>query len=283
MRYWFQNLKKDDQSKRLFHFRGSVSSNRRQWFRYELSSGRALRLKYQHGETCDSQASSQITIGFLFFTLYLTFELPEWIYFKRKCVATWDNNREFELIEGREYGFYVYEWAFVWSFHSKVYESSSSDPWWMRQYIHLDEIVLGKKEIIKDKLPLIENIKFQIGTQVFNMDQIKWIRYRRFRRFLPYALYHSQDLAVDMKIKNPPMHSGKGENSWDCGDDGTYGLHTGWEHGPVNYSNYRQMAELAVDKYVESVFKTTKRYGGSRGERGISADLPYKYLGTEVS
>lgn len=278
MHSWFQNL--NDDGRHLIHFRGSVGSNwDRTWFRYELSSGPALALKLTHGETLNDHEATQIRLGLFFFSVWLTFRLPKKFYFKKKCIATWDNNREFYLTEGRDYGFYFHDWAFVWSFHAKVMESCSSDPWWMRAYIHLDELVFGKWERLEDKLVSTENVFFKIGDKEFKMDSIHWYRNRRFRRFIPYSLYHSTYYKVEMKIDKPPMRAGKGENSWDCGDDGTYGMTGLWQHEIPSYLNREDCTKKAIQIYIENVMADAKRYGGGDGERGIRANLPYEYIG----
>lgn len=275
---WFQNL--NENGHKLFHFRGSVGADyRRTWLKYEFSSGRALAFEYRHGEVDDAGASSQFRLGLLFFTAYITFYLPTSWYFTKKCIATWENNKEFYLIDGREYGFYFHHWAFVWSFHKKPFESNSKDPWWMRQYIYLDNLVLGKPESIEDKITDISDVIFKMGGYEFLMNSIRWTRVRRFRRFIPYSIFNRHQLYVNMEIKHPPRFSGKGENSWDCGDDGIFGMSRCWPHDSPTWTNREAMAKLAVQMYVEDVLKSAKRYGGSSAERGINKESNFEYVG----
>lgn len=277
---FFQNL--NETGKKLFYFRGALGSDyRKKWFSYEFSSGPALKLMYYHGNHGD--AESMLTIGFFFFTLYLSFYLPKSWYFKEKHVATWDNNREFYLLDEREYGFRFYDWAFVWSFHQKMNESSSKDPWWMRQYIHIDDLILGKRERLENKICNAKDVYFMIGDKEFKMDSITWKRNRDFRRYIPYFLYHKTWHSVEMKIKNPPMISGKGENSWDCGDDGTFGMYSGWDGSTPRWDNIEALSKEAVTYYVDSVFKDLKKYGGSDSERGIRKGMAFKYIGRKRS
>lgn len=281
MYFWFQNL--NENLKKLFHFRGSVGrAYNKQWFSYELCSGRSFAFEITHGEAGDQEAT-RLRVGCLFFDLYLKFRLPSWTYFKRKCIATWDNNREFYLVQGRHYGFYFYDWAFVWNFHAKVFESSSSDPWWMRQYIHIDDFFLGRPELLTDDLMSAEDIYFKMGTKEFKIDSIKWERCRRFRRHIPYSLYHQTWYRVEIKIDQPPMRAGKGENSWDCGDDGIFGMSREWQGTNPNYLNYDQCIKEAVQLYVESVTEDAKRYGGSDSDRGVRADFPFEYIGRKIN
>lgn len=278
MYYWFQNL--NESGGKLFYFRGNIgSAYNRIWFRYEICSGPALSFQIIHGEAGDSGESTQISFGLFFFKIYITFFLPDSWYFQRKCVATWDGNREFYLVQGREYGFYFYEWSFVWKFHAKVHESSTKDPWWMHQYIHIDELFVGKQEILSDKLTSAEDIFFTIGNKEFKIDSIQFERNRRFRRFIPYALYHRTSYRAEIKIKNPPMFSGKGENSWDCGDDAIYGMSYSWDHLIPNWQNTNECINLATEDYIKHVLKNAKRYGGSDSETGIRASLPYSIVG----
>lgn len=279
MYFWFQNLAKDGE-RSLFHFRGSVGKDhRRNWFRYEISSGRSLKLEYQHGECCDDSNSSQIVVGFLFATIYFTFYLPSRFYFQRKCVATWDGGREFYLTEGRRYGFYFYDWAFVWSFHAKVNESASGDPWWMHQYIHIDDLLVGKAERLEDRLISAEDIHFKLGGKPFKMDKIEWERNRRFRRFIPYSLYHRTWYSVNLEIKDPPMRAGKGENSWDCGDDGSFGLSGPWKGPPPSWKNRDECTKAAVEYYVQHILKDAARYGSGSGERGVNKNDTLEFIG----
>jgi hypothetical protein len=53
-----------------------------------------------------------------------------------------------------------------------------------------------------------------------------------------------------VEVEHPPAHSGKGENSWDCGDDGIFGAGSS-EKTPM----------LAVGDYVKAVLRNRERYG----------------------
>lgn len=262
-----------------FHHRFSFYGKRRIINSVEVCSGRALKLELDRGDEANCGNSFMLSIGLLFFKVYVNFNVPaSWI-LKRKCIATWDNGREFELIDGRRYGFYFYHWAFVWHWHAKQNESSSKDPWWMRQYIHLDDLILGKTYVVTDELMSTEDVWFRLGDKEFKINSIKWTRYTRFRSRIPFALWKSAHISVKIDINDPPMRSGKGENSWDCGDDGSYGLSTRWEGSQIHWKNMKELQEQATWLYVESVLKDSKRYGGSNSERGIRSSDTYTYIG----
>lgn len=57
---------------------------------------------------------------------------------------------------------------------------------------------------------------------------------------------------IDMP--HPPQFAGKGENSWDCDDDGIYGMGTN-----------EATVGGAVGEYVKAVLKNRERYGAARG------------------
>lgn len=269
--------KQDRINKHWFHHRWFFNTKKNA-YNIEIASGPSLRFEFQRGEAGDAQEGSQIIFGFLFFTIYLTFPLPSWMLEQKKCIATWDNNREFYLVQGRKYGFYFYEWAFVWHFHSKVNESSSKDPWWMSIYFHIDEFFLGKKERVQRKWNERENIYFSIDGQEFKINHIKWTSCNWFRTYIPYSIYNRELFYVDIEIKKPPVFSGKGENSWDCGDDGIYGIHRVWNGPKPTYKVIGEITEIATKMYFDSVMESVRRYGGSnKGVKNKFAE--YKFIG----
>lgn len=68
----------------------------------------------------------------------------------------------------------------------------------------------------------------------------------------PYAVW----VGSDIRMPHPPQFAGKGENSWDCGDDGIYGMG----------SRATSPAE-AVGEYVKAVLQSRERYGMPSPER----------------
>lgn len=260
---WFQNLKKEDNEKRLFHFRGAFGpSYDRKWLEYELCSGLECRFKF----TIKPYRSAKLSIGLLFFAAYLTFPFFSF--------ARW-------IKEKKTTGFYFHDWALVWAFMENEWGNGSSnrDPWWKRFYFHIDDFFLGKREALTDDLVDIENVAFKIGGKDFKMNSVSWHRKRSFRRFIPYALFHRTWLRVEMKIDKPPMRAGKGENSYDCDDDGSFGLYTNWPHEAPSYLTRDADAQKAIDIYVENIKQDAKRYGSGAGERGIKSSDVYEYVG----
>lgn len=267
------------------HIRESWHHHRFFWhtkkraYNFEILFDFGLRLEFQRGQAGDCQNNCCLNMTLLFFSLYLTFPLPDRFLEKKKCVATWNDNREFELVQGRVYGFYFYNWALVWHWHARVHESASSDPWWMHQYICIDDLFLGRRLMVKNELIGAQDCHFKIGEKDFVMNDVRWERISWFRSRIPFSLYHKTLHYVNMDIKEPPMRAGKGEHSWDCGDDSTFGMSRLWGGPTPTWKNRDECAEQAVRIYVEKVFKDAKRYGSARGERGFSLDDDFKFIG----
>lgn len=263
MRYWYQNL--NESKRRLFHFRGSIGFDSARWtlLDYEMSSGPSCQFTVK----IKPYNSVSLTIGLLFFTAYLT--LPFFSF--RKWIS-----------ESRKSGFYFYHWALVWDWMAEEWEShSAKDPWWKHFYFHIDDFFLGRMERLEDDLADIDNVSFKLGEKTFVMNSIKWTQNRCFRRHIPYTLFHRTWFSVEMKIDKPPMHAGKGENSWDCDDDGAFGVSKAWGHERPTWLNREAMAKIAVQEYAENCLKDAARYGSGSGERGARKSDAFEYIGRE--
>ena len=75
------------------------------------------------------------------------------------------------------------------------------------------------------------------------LEELVWSRPRWFKERMT---------RVDFEIPNGIPHAGKGENSWDCGDDATFGMSTG---------ECKSIPE-GIGKLVGSCLQTRIRYGG---------------------
>jgi len=250
---WFQNLAKEDKSGKLFHFRGQFGPDYDKiWLKYEMCSGYGFRV----GFTIKPYRSLSLSLHPIFFSMHLTFpffSFARWI--KQKKVTT----------------LYWYHWSLVWSWMADEWESKSGLPWYKSFYFHVDDFFLGQAESLEHSITHIENVKFKIGDKEFLMNKIEWKRYRRFRRHIPFSLYHHAWTSVKMDIEKPPMRAGKGENSWDIENDGSFGMSMPWRHESPSWNNRPECARLAILDYIKSAQKDAKRYGSGSGERGISA------------
>jgi hypothetical protein len=260
--WWFQNL--NDRKKNLFHFRGALKSSdwRKEYFHYEVCSGPSFKFQVKTG-----YKTLSLTIGFLFFTLYLT--IPFFIKFN----------------ERRQYGFYFFEWNLVFNFGQKEWESSSKDPWYYYYRIDILKVLFGKPLRMERRVFDVKDRYFKFRNQEYKMDTIEIFKESIFRSRIPYSSYHKTYHLLKIDIKNPPGYAGKGENSWDCDDDATYGLSTQWVYDTnFSWNNREKVAELAISEYLKTVSKHIKKYGRSSDDTDLpSSDTSWSYVGVKNS
>lgn len=194
-------------------------------------------------ETGDSWKISAAIPGI---ALWLTFEGFGLWHPQRKCIATWDGNREFWLNDQRECRIDCHDWTIHVVPWGKSMEWCKADPWWVRGLsFDVKRFVLGRTHhstiTLKDKIPLAIPMPEGTYPATAKIVQATWRR----SRWLPSTRTYVQ---VDVP-KGIPF-AGKGENSWDCGDDGLFG-----------YSVEGTSLEHAIAHGVESVLKSRRRYG----------------------
>lgn len=224
---------------------GSVGPTlRAEW---SVPSGR-FRLGLKFGGYGDEDL--QLSVGVGLFSLWLSVEdLPRWL--------------KERLPKGRECEVYWYEkalWIKPWArFDSWV----RSDPWWMRGVtIHFDDLLLGKSkytdETISEKEVLVPMPEGSYPAKV-RMFLSTWSRPRWFAKRLVRA---------DIEIPGGIPIMGKGENSWDCGEDAIYSM-----------TMPADDAEDAVGKMVTSVLERRRKYGGPRGLEAVLSPRVKKEAG----
>lgn len=122
----------------------------------------------------------------------------------------------------------------------------SKTPRYRKGAFHLDDFFLGKAVFSKNVIETREvAVPMPEGTYdaVVALSDDTWKRPRwPFPRVIRRA---------DIKVEKGIPHPGKGENSWDCGDDDTYGM----------CAPARTIPE-AVGHLVGSCLKDRVRYGG---------------------
>lgn len=157
-----------------------------------------------------------------------------------------------------EYGVEVHHGTLWIKIHSNPFEWNSSDPWWQQMHFGLEDaadLLFGKIESsernIGDSvdLPLAmpEGVTYTIRAQ---RSVISHVRSR-----LPQWLYCRDYPRVDMDVIAPTERisfPGKGENGYDCDEDGIYSMST------AETDVYKALGSLA-----SSVMRSRKRYGGS--------------------
>jgi hypothetical protein len=126
-----------------------------------------------------------------------------------------------------------------------------SDPWWKRRQFNLDilDLVLGKPKYSERE---INSTEVQIGMPEgsypakIRIFESKWSR----PRWFPSYLVRSR-----IEMIKPIPFPGKGENSWDCGEDALFSC-----IAPES------TVEGAISNVVKSVLEKCRKYGGNDWE-----------------
>lgn len=182
------------------------------------------------------------------FALYVSLEgLGLWQPTKT-CVATWDNNRKFTIPDRREFDFYISDWRVQLTPWGRWGEWARRDPWWIQGVsVDLKDLLLGRRTYAAEELALVPcHVPMPEGNYpaVAKVQRVTRGRTRWFSRT-------AQE--VDLRIPKGIPFAGKGENSWDCGDDGLFGI------GGDSIDD-------AIQRARRSVTESRQRYGHATAE-----------------
>jgi hypothetical protein len=244
---WFhsQNLSEDLPPGRR---RGGKLRHGRCWLHWHLDAKKLRQLVFNaewlllSGRFCcrldlgggDSDDDIQLSLGCGLFTVYLS---VEGLY----CLGI--------NVPGADIGVDVHNgcvWLNLWSRRN---EWRSRDPWWRKTLcLHVVDWLLGEpryqEELIIEQpclIPMPEG-SYQGTAKLYKST---WTRARWSSTIL-------QRCTIDITNGGIPV-PGKGENSWDCGDDAIHGL-----------TCTATSIEDGVNKLVADAKETRERYGGSR-------------------
>lgn len=149
----------------------------------------------------------------------------------------------------RELSLRVHDWAIWWTLWSTSTSWNSKTPRWRDGCFHIDNFLLGKARYSERPLeyrfvevPMPE--RAYIGCA--RLEEATWSRARWFAR----RLIRCEIKMLDGEQVPVP---GKGENSWDCGEDAIFGSTV-----PA-----RNIAE-AVGELTGSALRTRARHGGQQ-------------------
>jgi hypothetical protein len=162
----------------------------------------------------------------------------------------------------RAVGFRIHDWALWWDIWADQHEWRHDDPKWRQGSFHPGRL-LGKRiwervlvEAADVLIPMPE--KTYVGTA-----KIERVRSRR--RWWPFAPW---TYAGDVQIPGGIPVPGKGEDSWDCGMDATYGL--GCQATTI---------EEAVAAVVRRCLETRQRHGVSAEAPGVRSGVTWRPRG----
>ena len=172
-------------------------------------------------------------------TLYVTLENA-----LAKPIVKWTVDQG----ETREIGCYFYAWAFwwhVWVDRSGSWQRGASWCRWYRQGSFHFAKLLGpqsyERSVLQDGIPV--TIQMPEGSYVGKAS----VHRQRWKRLLWFATVREY---TEIEVDGGIPFAGKGENSWDCGDDGL------WSASVSGVS-----VDAAVANFKASVLKSRHRYG----------------------
>lgn len=198
----------------------------------------------------DSSDEVMVHLGCGLFSFYLSRSgLPinwfgEW---KQSYRPGWDNwfcreEREFHLTAHNGH-----IWLTVWG---RAIEHRSADPWWIRgvSFSPVDFLLGSRKHehrLLGPQREVLIPMPEGCYLALMRPEERRWWRPR-----WPWWPCRILNEYIDIQIEGGVPFMGKGENSWDCGEDGLWGT-----------SSRGFSYEKAVGKVVESVLENRRKYG----------------------
>lgn len=170
---------------------------------------------------------------------------PVALYFGISGILSRDWMHKHWEYEGRQITFRIHDYALWWDiWRDEMAGWDRSVPKWRQGCFHFDEFLLGKTKHSERELSFHDVlIPMPEGGYPATVRLLEgtWKR----SRWFPHRV-----LLADVKMKKHIPFPGKGENSWDCGEDGLYGLHT-----------QARNVEDAIAATVKSALRSRRRYG----------------------
>lgn len=199
----------------------------------------------------DSNNELHLSLGLVLFTLYLSLPFHRFHIGKESTFTP-----GLFIEEAREFHVYWREraiWLLVWG--DPMGDRTRGMPWWKTtQAFHIDDWVLGRRVHT-----LVEHSKHDVLIPMpeGSYPAIVTVQTRTWKRpRWPFPLVRKE---CSVEIPGGIPHEGKGENSWDCGEDGLWGCG----------SSGHDLAK-AIAHTVESVLGSRQRYGGGLEHRGLA-------------
>ena len=154
--------------------------------------------------------------------------------------------------EGRQIQISYYDHTLRLGLWEREHEWRSKDPWWVRG-VRLDvkDLLFGSNKYANEEIRWPERITIELDGRAYcgtaSFERRRWKRPR-----WPWAMVR-ESVWIDMDPRDGLPHAGKGENSWDCGDDAL----CGWGHEGLS-------VEEAIGHGITEVLKRRKGYGHAR-------------------
>lgn len=123
-------------------------------------------------------------------------------------------------VKATEYGAEIHSRGCYLYLGHNPHEWSRSDPWWWEIAIHPRDLLLGKRKYSSEEVCTSRvRVRMPEGDYpaTVKMERATWRRLR-----FPWWPLTKSVLRADIEPDIPIPVPGKGENSWDCGDDAIY-------------------------------------------------------------
>lgn len=216
-----------------------------EWLLFDFSLGFSISL--------DPYADQDLSIGFsipLLITMCWGFKSKRLNKFAEWILPKKEYNNSY-LAQKREIRFAVHHWALWWSVWVDGDSWYSSTPRYRQGSFYMLDFLFGDWEFeseVCSKGQILIPMPEKSYEGEYKIEYCK--RYRKRLCFWPFQqTFHRSEF----QCKEGIPHPGKGENSWDCGEDCTYG---------ITAPNITDKWEL-IGSIVESVMRSRIRYGGS--------------------
>lgn len=206
----------------------------------------------------DRKITFHLGLGFAFWISFYGFIPEKWFPVEKNSYAP----KGYLHSGRRQLGLHIHDWALWWTVWKDDNEWSSTTPKWRQGSWHPIRDFKGKHtctwDVIETEyfvLPFLEgNYSVKVEKKLRTDTWPRWFT----RKSVCYEVRPGYEKDGEF-ISVPVPHEGKGENSWDCGEDGTYS-----SHFPAKpYSRRLEMRTCydAALYFWQGAMETRKRYG----------------------
>lgn len=235
MKFYWQNLKREDHSKHLLHGRAWLGDFHMEW---------AIPSSFWHVRlhlNCYDETAIGLNLALGFFSLYIE-NNNKWLF---KLISKVTKRKGGSYTNGRVIGVAYFDQALWVSLWEDPMEWNNTDPGWWKFNIRFNDLLLGKASYQTETLQQgVASIDMPEGAYdaIYNVVRQTWKRPRWF---------NSTRMRIWFDIPVGIPHQGKGENSWDCDMDAIFGCGAEWNG---------KLGE-ATKKVAMDALKTRQRYG----------------------
>jgi len=243
MRIHSQNLKKEDKTNDIIHWRCWIHLKESTVISFCINiPSNFFHININLCENGWGEEAVGFSIAFGLIGLWFGIK-NKWLYKKLEVIT---KRKESNLANGRTVGVSFHSgsvWVSLWE---DPMESRSVDPWWWHFSINFRDLIFGKSncdvEILQEGKTGI-NMPEGIYESRFKVERRIWKRPRWFFKKVQESIY--------FEIPKGIPHWGKGENSWDCGMGAVFGIGSDWKGNVI-----KSAEEVAI-----SCIKTRQKHG----------------------